>query len=193
MPSDALAIVSVASGAVVAVSVPYISARLERAKLRVQAATAHLDELRSRLDDAVIALANSEVALEAAEPAIETAQRRRSGEPERDGARVAITNFGNAVEEVNKQSQLLAVRVGPHSTLLLAYAEATMNLRDLERELDDILAAGPSADDLDAYAEAVQELLSLKETYLGHKRRFLEAAADAVGPERTRRPPWQRR
>lgn len=48
--ADPVAIVSVISGATVAIGVPFINARLERRRLQHQSRTARLDELRALLD-----------------------------------------------------------------------------------------------------------------------------------------------
>jgi hypothetical protein len=52
--ADSVAIVSIVSGATVAVTVPFISATLERRRLRWQTDTARMDELRALLDTASV-------------------------------------------------------------------------------------------------------------------------------------------
>jgi hypothetical protein len=52
--ADPVAIVSVVSGATVAVTVPFISATLERRRLRWQTEMARMDELRALLDTASV-------------------------------------------------------------------------------------------------------------------------------------------
>lgn len=51
--AEAIALVSVVSGAAVAILVPFIGARLERSRLVQQSRDVRLDELRGLLDDAV--------------------------------------------------------------------------------------------------------------------------------------------
>jgi hypothetical protein len=52
--ADAVAIISIVSGATVAVTVPFISATLERRRLRWQTEMARMDELRTLLDTATV-------------------------------------------------------------------------------------------------------------------------------------------
>ena len=54
--ADPVAIISVVSGAVVAISVPLITSGLERRRLHEQVGEARLDELGSVLDEAAVAL-----------------------------------------------------------------------------------------------------------------------------------------
>jgi hypothetical protein len=51
--AEAIAIVSIVSGAAVAVLVPFVNARLERARLTQQSRDARVDELRGLLDEAL--------------------------------------------------------------------------------------------------------------------------------------------
>jgi hypothetical protein len=51
--AEAVAIVSIVSGAAVAVLVPFISARLERTRLVQQSRDARFEELRGIFDDAL--------------------------------------------------------------------------------------------------------------------------------------------
>src|SRR6266511_6410602 len=52
--ADPVAIISIVSGATVAVTVPFISATLERRRLRWQTEMARMDELRTLLDTASV-------------------------------------------------------------------------------------------------------------------------------------------
>jgi hypothetical protein len=52
--ADAVAIVSIVSGATVAIAVPFINAMLERRRLRWQSEKARFDELRALLDAAIV-------------------------------------------------------------------------------------------------------------------------------------------
>jgi hypothetical protein len=59
-----IAVVSVISGATVAIAVPFISARLERHRLSLTANQARLDELRDVLDRGAIALTDAQMEMD---------------------------------------------------------------------------------------------------------------------------------
>jgi hypothetical protein len=180
---EAIALVSVASGATVAVAVPYINARLERSKLRAQSHAARLDELRATLDEAVIALSSAQSASEVAERSVEAAQHSRATASRRAVATQEIDALRAATDRVERDAQLLGVRLGAASDPVRAYESARRALRDIEHELDDILAAGPASDEPTVYAEATRALAQLRERHDECKSRFLNAAALIVGPD----------
>ncbi len=182
MAGEAISIVSIASGATVAVAVPYINARFERVRLRQQDHSLRLDELRQRLDDAMTALAASEDAADHAEVAVELAQRRHATADDRAKAADALLVLSTANDLAGRSEHLIQIRVGLAHAAATAYNAALKSLRDMERELDDILAGGPSADVPDAYAEAVREVADIRARYEEAKSTFISAASALIGP-----------
>lgn len=182
MAGEAIAIVSVTSGTVIAITVPYIASRLERIKLREQALSTRLDELRQRLDDGMTALASAERAVDAADRAVESAQLRHATPADRNDATATVAALRTANGEVFKCWQLLAIRLGPKNNVVQAYEAALTSTQELEKELDDILASGPPSDMPDAYAEAVKEVGAIRDRYAIARASFLDAASSVIGP-----------
>jgi hypothetical protein len=116
--AEAVAIVSVVSGAVVAVGVPFINARLERAKVIAQAEGARLDELRSVLDGAAVSLG---VARSTIADFIEATARE--AEPWSPPAVDAVDKAQLALRELGLWRRRLAIGLGPDSPTYIAYAD----------------------------------------------------------------------
>ncbi len=123
--ANILALVSVLSGATVAISVPWITSALERRRLHEQFSESRTDELRTVLDGAAIALDKAFSALPTREL---LTQDQRSY--------VAVfAESRAALEAVGAQAERLAIRVGESSPIFTGYDQARMALLALHHAL----------------------------------------------------------
>jgi hypothetical protein len=120
-----LALVSVLSGAAVAISVPWITSTLERKRLREQFGETRADELRSVLDQAAIALDKAVSRLPT--HALLTQDDRNYV--------AVLAESRAALEDVGAQAERLAVRVGEASPIFTGYDQARSALWTSYREL----------------------------------------------------------
>jgi hypothetical protein len=168
--ADPVAIISVVSGAAVAITVPLITSAVERRRLREQVGGARLDELRSVFDEAAVALDRALRALPTWEVVAQT-------EPD-DVA--AYAESRKAVEVVGTQAERIAVRLGESSAAFAGYDRARQRLIHLHhlviadtamRKLPDRVDPTPVPDpeaDID---------------FTEGRRQFRQAASDIVGPD----------
>jgi len=178
-----VALVSVITSGVVAVAVPLVTARLQRSQRSDDRRAERFDELRSVVDAASVALAHAESALRALEAAIERESRDASTEAAAAQTDVAIGVGEDAIRGVEEASHRAAVRLGWTTEPCQLYGAA---LKDLGVEfvtLVDVRDGGPSADDLEAWAEVVHSLQEIHARYTEHRVAFYAAASQLVGPD----------
>jgi hypothetical protein len=172
----ALAIVSVVSGAAVAIVVPWITSALERRRLRQQVAESRIDELRAVLDEAAIALGRARSAL----PTWEVLAQ----EPDMVGA---LAESRRAIEAVGAQTERIAVRLGERSEVFSGYNEAQSALWKLHHHL----AAENTLEKIPGVATGERLNPDEDHRFLEGRRTFREASRAIVGPDviASNRPP----
>ena len=184
MADSAIAIVSIVSGATVAIVVPVVSARLERNRLRWQARSARIDELRDVLDAGLQAMSLVRGGLEAALTGMEGLDGVRETEVrEREMwfAQERREEGGAALPPMRKECNRLAVRLGLRHEVVRAYvsglnalANAYESLKSNDPEL--ILASGNVHGLLDRVRDALNKAEEAE-------FRFVDAAKTLVGAE----------
>lgn len=168
--ADSIAIISVVSGAVVAVTVPLISSALERLRLRSQLRESRIDELRAVLDQAAIALDEARAGL----PTWEVlAQEQRSQV-------AAYADSRKALSAVGAQGERIAVRLGEYSPLFTSYEHARAALGRLHHRLiaEEALGKIPGIDETSPRIDPDKD-----SDYVASRRAFREAARQIVGPD----------
>lgn len=120
--ADAVAIVSIVSGAVVGLGVPLISARNERGRILLQAEHARLDELTVVLDRAADAVAGARIAL------VKVLDELYAGH--RGSQVTCVAEYRTTVDDVWAMSRKLAVRLGVDDPITDAYRSAALTLSE---------------------------------------------------------------
>jgi hypothetical protein len=179
---DAIAIASVCATAAVAIAVPMINARMERARLRGQLQNDRLDELRSVLDLGAVALAQTDQLLAVAELAVERSQATDAQEEDRTSAGSALAEVDRSLAEVLDQQVRTSIRLGPEVETVAAYAEARVALVEEQDILRSAFDGGPSSDDPVGWKEVVSPLYEARSSFRQAQRSFAEMAADLVSP-----------
>ena len=138
--ANAVAIISVVSTAIVAVTVPFISARLERGRLAWQSKQRQLDELRRLLDAAMLRIQEATVVLDEIldvpfpQGPPRTMDRlvtmERSALSEDDLSRIgAFTDrYERRFQEITQDQTRINLRLGPDDSVTRAHSEATRQL-----------------------------------------------------------------
>jgi hypothetical protein len=120
--AEAIALVSIVSGAAVAVLVPFVNARLERARLTQQSRDARVDELRGLLDDALQHLYVSGTIL------YEINEERPRGLPRPDWSDKRLGQLGQRLTEqtdvVQQDGLRISLRTPPSAAIYAAHREA---------------------------------------------------------------------
>jgi len=177
--AEAISIVSIASGAVVAIVVPLISARREDARSQREANDARLDELRDVLEAAGLALTDAIDALRAAK------HTRFTGEIEglvpadpdasRSRARLELQTSKQNLELLRTAENRLSIRLGDGHQLTDTYTAAREALDIAYRTLASIAGRGKSSGRVAQVNKA--EYLAERA-----KKAYFEAASQVVGP-----------
>ena len=179
---DLVPLVSVLTSATVAVSVPFLSARLERARSSTQLRLARLEELRSVMDAASLAFAKAEEALGSADLAVEHACKRGADPTSQTDAQTALARGREAVTAVHQALHRTAVRLGWTSSATALYAAAHKQLEDELRTLQDVFTGGPSADSAEDWSEVTVVLHEIRGNYQAQRTEFYEAIGDLIRP-----------
>ena len=181
--ADPIALVSVLSGAAVAISVPWITSTLERRRLREQVSEARVDELRAVLDLAAVTLDQAVSALPRWEVLLQD---------ERGSLAAVYGDSRKALEAVSAQAERLAIRVGEASPVFTSYDAARNVLWKLHHEL----IAAEALSKIEALSEIKQEAETLKRLnpatnaqFLEARRTFRNSARAMVEPRSSRRRP----
>jgi hypothetical protein len=119
--AEAIAIVSIVSGAAVAVLVPFINARLERSRLVHQSQDARLEELRGILDAALQQLyVAATIFYEIQE------QQNETPGPEWSESWISrrVSQLTEQVDRVNEQALRIQLRTPEGAAIAAAFAEA---------------------------------------------------------------------
>jgi hypothetical protein len=119
--SEAISIVSIASGALVAIMAPLVSSWREDRRADRRANDARLDELRSVLDAGSLALATAEQSMIDASIALTVTRDLDVGNAE-------IANLRVANEDVHRAAAQLQVRLSIEHPIHAVYAAAMMGL-----------------------------------------------------------------
>ncbi len=130
--ADPVAIVSVVSGAAVAIGVPFINARLERSRLEQQSRDARLEELRVLLDGAVQHLYDTWTVLFELEQEAqrELPRRKRSNEfLHRSGGRLS-----EQTDVVIQDGLRIALRTPPEAGIGAVHRAAQDSIASFERD-----------------------------------------------------------
>lgn len=169
--AEPIAIISIVSGAVVAITVPLISSALERRRLRSQLAESRIDELRVVLDEAAIALDRARTGL----PTWEVL-----GQEQRNHV-AAYADLRVALAAVGAQAERIAVRLGESSPLFTSYEHARVALTRLHHGLiaEEALRKIPGMIE----AEAPRIDPQTDPDFVEGRRAFREAARKIVGLE----------
>ena len=145
MGANAVAIISILSTAVVAIIIPFISARLERQRLRFQATQERFAELRTLLDQACQRLTEGQTVL-----ARLIAERLdKSSHEERPEERIT-----ELAVEVFQDNTRLALRLGGGHSLHQAHTEAMSVLLRVEAQCRTQQGNG-TMDDLTAFGKGL--------------------------------------
>lgn len=180
--ADAVAIASVGASAVVALGVPFVSARLDRGRMLLQERRGALDELRGVLDEAALAMSHARASLEDLELAAERAQAPSSTREDADAAERAAAAASAALRAVADQEARSAVRLGSAASATLAYTSAAAALRDELAVLASAIVGGPSSADPEGWREVVGALAEARNRFNDRHGEFLDHAASLVGP-----------
>jgi hypothetical protein len=123
--ADPVAIVSIVSGATVAIAVPFISATLERRRLRWQSETERLNELRRLLDTASVHMYGAWTVVYEIEQEMQTdiASARWSRERHQEQAAALTARF----DDVMRDQLRVALRL-PKGSAVTAKHQAMVNL-----------------------------------------------------------------
>jgi type II secretory pathway pseudopilin PulG len=124
--AEAIAIVSIVSGAAVAVLVPFINARLERSRLAQQSQGARLEELRGILDAALQQLyVAATIFYEIREWQKIREWQNQAPKPEWEG-RISkhVSQLSEQVDKVNEQGLRIQLRTPQGAAIATAFAEA---------------------------------------------------------------------
>jgi hypothetical protein len=170
--ANTVAIISVVSGATVAIVVPWITATLERRRLRQQVAESRIDELRTVLDEAAIALARCFSAL----PTWDVV-----GQAVEQGADTAsvLAESRKAVEDTGAQAERIAVRLGESSLVFAGYEQARAALWKLYHGL----AAEDALHKIPEFEFEERTNPEQNQQFSDGRRAFREGARQIVGPE----------
>jgi hypothetical protein len=180
--ADPVALASVGTSAIVAITVPWVNSRFDQRRVRLQASAARVDELRTVMDQAAIALAQCLAEIDASELAVEKSQS--SGATDEDERRTAgrLGTLGRALCVVEELDQRLAVRLGSRDHLLASFRAAQLGLRAAENILVSAAEAGPSSDE-DAWREVVGPLASERKRIRHEQQSFVDSASTMFGPQ----------
>jgi hypothetical protein len=174
--ADTVALVSIVAGSAVAITVPLITAQLEKRRLAWQRQEQHLDELRSLLDDSMLRFHETFVSLDGMREAL--ALRGRASES--FGAARAFESFTAArgqLAEVREAAERyeakfhqivqdgirIEVRLGADDSIAAAHRDVNGTLKPfhdvasaiLEQRLDSLAFAWPW-DDYDRFRGTMQ-------------------------------------
>jgi hypothetical protein len=137
--AEVIAIVSIVSGAAVAITVPFINARLERSRRELQGREARFEELRVLLDDAVQHLYTAWTIL------YEIEQEAQQGLPRPQSAYKHLVQHGtdltSQVDVLIQDGLRLTLRTPPGSALKSAHAEAQQACTQYELEYRQFLGS----------------------------------------------------
>jgi hypothetical protein len=154
--ADPIAIVSIGATSTVAIAVPFISARLERQRLRHQAHEAQLDELRALLDECAVHLTEA-LGLLYDLHLPDVAPERR------EAARAALA--GKA-DQLLRDGVRLALRLGDKHEIRKAHQAAEGALLQIESQHRKA-AEALGYEDVDAYGRMIGEFIEVCTTFVG--------------------------
>jgi hypothetical protein len=181
--ADAVALVSIASSAAVALGVPLINARLEQRRLRFQRDLNQLDELRSVIDETATELENSLRQARVVEFAVEAQQSPCADGSEADTVAASLAALDNCRAHLAQMSQRLAVRLGPDHRLVSDAHDAQRRLDSAYEILSSAAEGGPASDDPTEWHEVVAPLYVETEGLRAASSALAEHAAHLIGPE----------
>ena len=171
--ADAVAIVSIVSGAAVALGAPLIASRGERKRVRLQVNEARLDELRGVMDSASIAIVEADLALDDL-----LAQAPVSDDDEHDPWPPTTKELGDVlvarVRDVWRHEKKLAVRLGPEAQTYRSY-------RVLAQQFTQIQSLIATTHNSSAVLN-VAGVLDRREVLDAAEAQFLTSASQLVGP-----------
>jgi hypothetical protein len=181
--SDWVPIASVAATAVVALGVPFITARFDLRKIRAQADEARLDELRGVIDDAgaelraaIISFGEAITDLRGHAAAVKAVGR------DAGNAMPTVEQYVEHVKALWSYESRLAIRVGNADPLHAAIARAVEHLNDVILHFSEI-ALGEPYD-----GERSRHIENARSEAVDAQGDFNDAAAQRVGlPSRPRR------
>jgi hypothetical protein len=176
-----IAVVSVISGATVAIAVPFISARLERHRLSLTANQARLDELRDVLDRGAIALTDAQMEMDNSMSWVQHAvkQWEKVGKPLTMNLEPFFARrlrYQDAMEQVWRAANSMAVRLGHEHSLYTFYLSAAESGRVVLRVFADYNDPKSFTRERNDALNAAQKALQDAEA------RFQSEAAATVGP-----------
>jgi len=180
--ASSVALVSVITSGAVAVGVPLVTARLQRSQRRDDRRAERLDELRAVVDAASIALARAESALEELETAVEKEAAQASSEIDVARTDGAVSTARRMIRDVGEASHRIAARLGWVTEPCHLYGAALKELKAELVMLIDVRDGGPSADDLEVWAEVVQSLNEVRAQYIVQRIAFYGSVSELVGP-----------
>lgn len=183
--ASAVALVSVVTSGVVAITVPLVTSRLHRSQRMDDRRAERFDELRAVVDAASIALARAESTLEALEAAVERTSRDSSDDADVAGADATAAAATVAIGQVAESSHRAAARLGWLTQPCRLYRAACNELKAELALLIDVRDGGPSSDDLEVWAEVVRSLRETRARYEAHRHAFYAAVSPLVGPDVT--------
>lgn len=165
--ADPVAIVSIVSGATVAITVPFISAALERARLARQSAQERLEELRALLDACVLRFSETMALLADFEQGLGHG-RLDAGQRRFQELRDAFTAKN---DEVFRHGLLLSMRVGSSHPLAQAHKETVQVSMAYQAGLAAVEAHPDAAPPAPPYLEFSNAMF-----------RFMDTIAPVIGP-----------
>jgi hypothetical protein len=177
--ASAIAIVSIASSAIVAVAVTILSARLARAQYLVQASVTRLDELRGVIDSAALQLRD---ALYDANGVWSLLDQNDSTNPP---PAPVLAEFEQHVNEMDDSKTRIDVRLGPSSDLARRYESTREPLIALWEHFVGVIHHGHDFD-ASASERLLQRAAQEKDLFLDEASQLLEpgvtlAASSAAG------------
>jgi hypothetical protein len=184
--ANVVAIISVLSTAVVAITIPFINARLERRRLAWQSKQAQVDELRRFLDDATLRIQEATVVLweildvpfpqgpPRTMERLATMERSTFSEDELSRIGALADRYERKFQEITQDKTRLDLRLGPDDSVTRAHAEVTRQLlafRPRTSAFSD-LAKGATTVTVSWSLEQLEILAHLRETLAGEVRAF---------------------
>lgn len=177
-----MAIVSVGASALVAITVPIVSARFEHRRLRLDQNNSALEELRAVLDQGALALASGEAALRQLELDAERIQKP-GGFDEGAGSTEVVRPAVAAVRVVWEQRFRIGLRLGSQAEISRVYARAMAALQVELSVLEAALHDGASSDDEVEWTRVAAAVGDARDTFRAAQQAFLDSASVLVGPK----------
>jgi hypothetical protein len=177
--TETVAIASVTTSGIVAISIAVLSVYSERSRTRWQVRTGRLDELREILDGAALALSKALYEMGGPLSLIDFDDDYLGGAEQARSERLKqLKTFEHPLNNAAEFEERLAVRLGPASPLVRTYKEAEEAARAVWEILTSVIFAG------DPFNSSMRATVGeLGQVARDRQRSLLEQAQALVGPD----------